>query len=161
MLSLYNILNSNQISYKKHDHPAVFTCEEADEKCGDIPGARSKNLFLRNRRGNTHYLLIALQDTKVNLKALAGQVDETQLSFASEKQLLKYLGLTPGSVSPFGLINDENHEVIVLVDSGLLEHEVLAYHPNINTATLEISRDDFKKFLEAMGNEVRYIDVAN
>lgn len=159
MKDLYQILDQIPIIYKKYEHPAVFTCEDADQFCPEIPGGRSKNLFLRNRKGDKHYLLVVSADKHVNLKELSKLVDEVQLSFASENRLMKYLGLTPGSVSPFGLINDENHEVIVLVDNDLMKHSTLGYHPNINTATLVLSLDDFKKFLASMKNEVRFVDV--
>ncbi len=161
MKNLYEILDNIPVSYKKHEHPAVYTCEQANELCGDIPGGRSKNLFLRNRKGNQHYLLIAPAGKRTDLGALSKLAGEVHLGFASEKRLMKYLKLTPGSVSPFGLINDENHEVIVLVDNDLMQHKVLGFHPNVNTATLELTREDFKKFLASTGNEVRFIDIPN
>lgn len=159
MPDLYQLLNQIPVVYIKHEHPAVYTCEEAEQLCPDIPGAKSKNLFLRNRKGNKHYLLIVRADKKTDLKALSKLLGEVQVGFASEERLMKYLGLTPGSVSPFGLIHDEQHEVVVLVDEDIERSEIVSYHPNVNTATLELSQEDFKKFLKAMGNEVRYVKV--
>jgi Ala-tRNA(Pro) deacylase len=157
--TLYTTLNSIPITYTKHDHPAVFTCKEAEELCSDIPGGRSKNLFLRNRKGDVHYLLVIGAEKRTDLKSLATLVDEAGLSFASEKRLMKHLTLTPGAVSPFGLVNDKAHEVIVLIDTDLMENERLSFHPNVNTATLELSSSDFRKFLEWTGNTIRFVDV--
>jgi len=160
MSTIYEVLNQLGIQYVKHEHPAVFTCEQADELAGHVPGGRSKNLFLRNQKGDKHYLFVAFADKRADLKTLTKLVGESRLSFASEDRLMKYLNLTPGSVSPFGLINDTNHEVIVLIDNELMKHETLGFHPNVNTATLEITSTSFKEFLEATGNDVRYIHLA-
>lgn len=158
MKDLYNKLKEFDIRYKQYDHPAVYTCEEADKLCAHIEGGKSKNLFLRNEKGNKHYLIILESTKRIDLKKLSQQLEEKSLSFASDKRLIKYLGLTPGSVSPFGLINDTKHEVIVMVDNDLLNYEKLQYHPNINTATLVIAKDDFLKFLNAMKNTVIFAD---
>lgn len=155
---IYQILKDLNITYEKYDHPAVFTVEEAEKyKRGD--GVDSKNLFLRNRKGNKHYLVVMSATKRVNLDELAKNLNENDLSFASPERLQKYLGLTPGSVSPFGLINDLEKVVQVLVDNELLKSDKQAYHPNINTATLVISTADFKKFLDWTGNPLAYIDL--
>lgn len=159
MQNIYEILDAIPVSYKKYEHPAVYTCEEADELCPDIAGAKGKNLFLRNRNGNQHYLVVTLADKRVDLKRIAELLQESNLGFASERRLKEYLGLKPGSVSPFGLINDKHHDVIVIVDKDLIKHETLSFHPNVNTATLEISKSDFEKFLDWSKNEVRYIQL--
>lgn len=147
------------LSYVLHEHEPFFTCEDAEESYKKIPGGHSKNLFLRNRNGDQHYLFILESSKRADLKALAEQLGESPLGFASPERLQKHLGLTPGSVSPFGLIHDKDHHVIVLLDRSLLEYERLNYHPNINTATVEISREDFMKFLEWSTNPVRWLDM--
>jgi len=159
MNDIYQILNDLNINYVKHEHQAVFTVGEAESIHKNFRGASSKNLFLRNRKGDRHYLLVMESIKKTDLKALAQQLEESNLSFASPDRLMKYLGLAPGSVSPFGIINDIKKEVVVLIDEDLWRHDIQNFHPNINTATLELSRDDFKKFLDWSGNEVRFVKV--
>ncbi|MBI3991864.1 MAG: prolyl-tRNA synthetase associated domain-containing protein [Candidatus Lambdaproteobacteria bacterium] len=155
MKDIYELLASLQINYRRHDHPPVFTVEEADRHKGAIAGGQSKNLFLRNKKGQRHYLLVAEAHRPVSLKSLQTLLGESTLSFASPERLMKYLGLTPGSVSPFGIVNDERREVVVLLDRALMAHTQLNFHPNVNTATLTVSREDFQRFLEHCGNEVR------
>ena len=159
MKDIYETLNQLNIEYIKHDHPAVYTCEEAEKYYGNIKGGKSKNLFLRNKKGDKHYLLVMEAEKRVDLKGLGMKLNESKLSFASEERLMKYLGLTKGAVSPFGLINDEGKVVTVVVDNDLMKHDYLHYHPNVNTATLELSREDFKKFLEEMGNKILCLAV--
>ena len=158
MKDIYQVLEELGISYRKYEHPPVFTVEEADRHRGELQGGRTKNLFLRNKKGKRHYLLVVESDRKVDIKKMQGLLGESSLSFASPERLMKYLGLEPGSVSPFGIINDEAGEVIVILDAGLLRHEMLHYHPNVNTATLAVSREDFQRFLDQSGNEVRVLE---
>lgn len=165
MSDIYAVLDALNISYVRHDHEAAFTVEQAEQIYGQLEGGKTKNLFLRNKKGRRHYLLVAEQHQTVDLKALRAELGESSLSFASPERLMKYLGLTPGSVSPFGLINDKEQEVVVLLDKTLLDKSLqnmdpLNFHPNINTATLSISQDDFLRFLGHCGNEVRTVELA-
>ncbi|MFA5996048.1 MAG: prolyl-tRNA synthetase associated domain-containing protein [Patescibacteria group bacterium] len=159
MSNIYTILSELNIKFLEHKHPALFTCADAEQYYGKIPGGKSKNLFLRNRKGNQHYLVVVETNKMLDLKRLTQALGETPLSFASPQRLLKYLGLTPGSVSPFGLINDVNKEVIVVIDNDLWHHEHVNFHPNVNTATLELDREDFKKFLQWSGQKVMTVDL--
>lgn len=159
MKDIYQVLAELGISYKKYEHPPVFTVEDADLHRGEMQGGTTKNLFLRNKKGKRHYLLVLESNRQVEIKQIQGMLGESSLSFASPERLQKYLGLTPGAVSPFGIINDTEHAVTVVVDAGLLRHETLHYHPNNNTATLAISTEDFRRFLAASGNEVRYEEL--
>lgn len=159
MTDIYSVLDGLGIAYEKHEHPPVFTVEEADRHRGKMTGGASKNLFLRNKKGRQHYLIVAESDRAVNLKELRKLLEESSLSFASPERLKKYLDLTPGSVSPFGIINDVDKAVVVIVDMGLMRHETLNFHPNINTATLSLSREDFRRFLDHCGGEVRYLEL--
>lgn len=159
MQDIYAVLEELGIAYARHEHEAAFTVEEAEQFYGDLPGGKSKNLFLRNKKGDRHYLLVAEQHRPVDLKALRAKLGESTLSFASPERLRRHLGLTPGSVSPFGLINDGAKAVVVLLDSLLMQADPLNFHPNINTATLTVARADFERFLSHTGNEVRLIDL--
>lgn len=158
MKDIFKILEDIGIKYQEYKHPAVYTVEEA-EKYDRGKAGHSKNLFLRNRKGNKHYLVVLDASKRINLKELALLLSESDLSFASPERMIKYLSLTPGSVSPLGLINDNNKEVQVIVDNELLKSENQGFHPNINTSTLVISTDDFKKFLEYTQNPVIYLDL--
>ena len=116
-----------------------------------------KNLFVRNKKGNAHYLVIVERSKSVGMKRLAGELGEDRLSFASPERLAKYLGLTPGAVSPFGIINDHEHLVTVVLDQDLRSADRVAFHPNVNTATVTITFTDFERFLALRGNPVRYV----
>lgn len=115
MKDIYQILDEMGVEYVKREHPAVYTCEEADKYNGGIEGGKSKNLFLRNKKGDVHYLAVLESSKKVDLKALTEKLGEKKLGFASPERMKRILGLEPGSVSPFGLVNDEEREVVVLV----------------------------------------------
>ncbi len=159
MSHIYQILEDLKITFKKHEHTAVFTVAEGQKYDRGIEEGKSKNIFLRNKKGDKHYLVIVESSKRVDLKALASNLDEKRMSFAAPERLMELLGLTPGSVSPFGLINDKNKLVSVVVDEGLLKYKQVAFHPNINTATLIISTVDFKKFLEWTKNRVTYLKL--
>ena len=147
------------IAFERHEHPPVATVEQAAEHWAGIDAAHCKNLFLRNQKGDRHYLLILEHSKKADLRAVANQIGDGKLSFGSPERLQKHLGLTPGSVSPFGLIHDSSHSVRVVVDRDLQAAARLSFHPNINTATLVVSKDDFARFLAACGNPMQYIGV--
>jgi Ala-tRNA(Pro) deacylase len=159
MNDIYQVLDALGVPYEKHDHPAVFTVEEADRLRGKLGGGQTKNLFLRNKKGRRHYLVVAESHKQLNLKNLRERVGEKALSFASAARLRRYLGLSPGAVSPFGIIHDANREVVVIIDRDLLHHQSLGFHPNVNTATLVIPTEGFRRFLVHCGNEVRYLDL--
>ena len=147
------------IPYVRHEHPPVATVEAAEKHWGGLKGAHCKNLFLRNYKGNRHYLVIAPVTRGIDLKRLNACLGEDRLSFASPERLRRWLGLEPGSVSPFGLINDENRHVRVVCDEALRTSAALGFHPNVNTATLEISLAAFERFLAWRGNFVRWLEL--
>jgi Ala-tRNA(Pro) deacylase len=147
------------IPYVRHEHPPVATVEEAEKHWAGLAGTHCKNLFLRNYKGNHHYLVIAPVTRGVDLRRLNAELGEDRLSFASPERLKRLLGVEPGSVSPFGLINDASREVRVVCDLALKSGDRLGFHPNVNTATLEISLADFEKFLAARGNPVRWLEL--
>jgi len=150
-------LNDLGIVFTRRGHPPVFTVDEAVRHWEGIPGAHCKNLFVRNKKGNHHYLIIAEHRKRVDLKALAGILQDDRLSFASDERLSRHLGLSPGSVSPFGLLQDDARAVVVVIDEDLRAAEFVSFHPNVNTATLTMTVGDLRKFLSWRGNEVRFI----
>ena len=156
---VYAALESLGIAFTRHEHPPVATVEEAEEHWAGIAATHCKNLFLRNQKGTRHYLVIVVHSKRADLRALAEQIGDGKLSFASPERLLTHLGLTPGSVSPFGLINDVRHEVRVFLDRDLKRADRVSFHPNINTVTLTITYEDFQRFLAACGNTVQFVTL--
>jgi Ala-tRNA(Pro) deacylase len=152
-------LNELAIPFTRHEHPPVATVEEASAHWAGIEATHCKNLFLRNQKGTRHYLVVLTASKKADLKAVAAQIGDGKLSFASSERLMTHLGLTPGSVSPFGLINDREHAVRVVLDRDFQTATRLALHPNINTRTFTIAAADFTTFLDACGNHVQYVNV--
>lgn len=157
--AVYTVLDELGIRHDRFEHPPVFTAEEAAQHWAGIHGTPVKNLFLRNKKGDRHYLVILGIDKQADLRQLVKVIGDDRLSFGSPERLMARLGLTPGSVSPFGLINDTTKSVTVIIDADLRNAERLIFHPNINTASLAISFADFAKFLAARGNVVRYVKV--
>jgi len=145
--------------FERYEHPPVATVEQAEQHWAGIEATHCKNLFLRNQKGNRHYLVVLLHSKRADLRAVADQIGDGKLSFGSPERLMTHLGLTPGSVSPFGLINDASHAVCVVLDRDLKSTTRVSFHPNINTRTYVISTTDFLRFLDAMGNNVRYVTV--
>jgi len=137
----------------------VPTVEEAEKHWAGIDATHCKNLFLRNQKGNRHYLVVVAHSKKVDLRAVADQIGDGKLSFGSPERLMTHLGLTPGSVSPFGLINDREHAVRVVLDRDLKAASRLSFHPNINTVTFTLAAADFTRFLDACGNSVTHVTV--
>jgi len=152
-------LEKLEISYEKHEHPAVFTCEEADIYTSDLKGVHTKNLFLRNKKGNKHYLVVMSEDKTLNVKEFGEKISDKNLSFASSERMMKYLGLTPGSVSLFGIINDTEKHVKVFIDDDIMKEEFINAHPNVNTATLVFKVKDMVKFLNASGIDYETITL--
>jgi Ala-tRNA(Pro) deacylase len=153
-------LDALGILYDAYDHPPVFTSEDADKYWRDIPATAVKNLFLRNKKGNREYLVILGIDKRADLRQLVKIIGDDRFSFGSPERLMQTLGLTPGSVSPFGLIHAASRDVHVIIDADLRSAERLIFHPNINTASVTISFADLEKFLASRGNTVRFISVA-
>lgn len=156
MNDVYQVLKNLNISYTRYNHPAVYTVEEADKYVSPINACHSKNLFVCNKKKTAYYLIIMEAHKKVDLKNIASLIGSDRLSFASSERLLHFLGLTPGAVSPFGLINDKNHEVTAVIDADFIKNDLLGFHPNMNTTTIVINNKDFKKYLTHTGNKILY-----
>jgi Ala-tRNA(Pro) deacylase len=156
---LYKILEELNITFEYHEHPPVPTIEAAMKYWHLIDSTHCKNLFFRNHKGNRHYLVILEHSNRLAIHDLEQRLRQGKLSLGSDRRLMKYLGLTPGSVSPFGLINDSENHVHLFLDETLKTAEKLSFHPNINTASLIISFGDFIKFLKWSGNTWEFIDL--
>jgi len=156
---VYERLQSLGIAFERYEHPPVATAEAADEHWAGIDAMHFKNLFVRNQKGTRHYLLIIRHSKRADLRAVANQIGDGKLSFGSPERLLTHLGVTPGSVSPFGLIHDPARAVRVVIDRDLKTADRVSFHPNINTVTITLARGDFERFLAEMGNPVQYVAV--
>jgi Ala-tRNA(Pro) deacylase len=159
--AVYAALDALGIPYERHEHPAVFNSEDAAKYWDPIPGVQCKNLFLRNKKGDRHYLVVVGISKRVDLKDLVKVVSDDRLSFGSPERLMAQLGVAPGSVSPFGLINDPSGSVRVLIDADLRGAERLIFHPNLNTASVVVSWADLERFLGTRRNTVRIIQLGS
>jgi len=154
---LYELLEKLDIQFEYREHPPVATIEEATRHWKGINAGRCKNIFLRNHKGNRHYLVILEHLRDLNMRDLEQRLKQGKLSFASPERLKRYLGVEPGSVSPLGLVNDTDHHVYIFIDNKLLSFERLSFHPNVNTASITISRDDLIRFIEHHGNSYEFL----
>ncbi len=159
MIDIYKFLADHEIDYERHDHPPVFTCEEANRLVPPLPAAKTKNLFLRDNKGRRHFLVIVGDEKTVDLKALRDVIGSSKFSLGSAERLQKYLGVTPGAVSILALVNDVNKEVEVIIDKDLWNSDSLRFHPLVNTSTLVISRDNVKRFMDKTEHTIQIIDV--
>lgn len=157
--AVYAALDALGIAYDRFEHPAVFNAADAAQYWNPIAGTQCKNLFLRNKKGDRHYLAVLEISKRADLKDLVKLVGDDRLSFGSPERLMAKLGLTPGSVSPFGLLNDADGSVRVLVDADLRGAERLIFHPNINTASVVVSWADLERFLATRTNPVRVVSL--
>jgi len=155
---VYAKLKEMNIDFQTIEHPAVYTIEEM--KALDFPAHATiaKNLFLRNGNGKEHYLLVVEEEQEIDLKEVKTMIASSRLSFASEERLEKYLGLTKGAVSPFGLLNDKQSDVTVYVDSHLKEANVIGLHPNDNTATVFITFEQLLQFIKESNHEIHQLN---
>ncbi len=157
-MDIKHYLTEHGITFRAFTHPPVFTCEQARKHhlYYHIRGIHSKNLFLKERKSRRYYLLVIQEHKKADLDTVGTLVGD-KLKFANEDDLMKLLSLTPGAVSPFGLINDTKHIVEVLIDKEVWESDFVSFHPNVNTETLELSQSDFRKYIGIVGNKYRII----
>ena len=153
------VLKELDISYELYEHPPVPTVEEALPYWENIDATHCKNLFFRNHKGNRHYLVILRHDRKLNIRDLEQRLKQGKISFASPHRMERYLGLSGGSVSVFGLINDSENHVHLFLDDGLQVADWISFHPNENNATLVISFQSFLKFLNWSGNTYEFISL--
>ena len=146
------------IAHKTYTHPPVFTVEEAKALRGTLPGGHCKSLFLKDKKGSL-WLVVALEECRVDLKALAERLGAPRFSFGSAALLFEVLGVRPGSVTPYAAINDRERRVTVVLQRAMLTHGPLNYHPLENTRTTAIAPDDLVRFLECCGHPPRIADI--
>ena len=156
---LYELFENLNIRFEYYEHPPLATIEDAKIHWRDYNSGRCKNIFFRNHKGDRHYLVVLEHLRQLNIHDLEKRLMQGKLSFASDQRLKKYLGVEPGSVSPFGLINDTSKHVHLFIDEKLNESDRLAFHPNINTASLVVSKSDLLKFLTYTGNSYEFIKL--
>lgn len=152
-------LHEKNISYVMHHHPPVFTCEEAEIHCKNIPGTPGKNLFLRDRKSERFFLVILPAHKKADLKKIGEIVNDKKISFGNPEKLREKLGLYPGAVSPFGLLNDKNAEVNVYIDREMYDTQIVNFHPNSNSASVELTQEMFHKFLATLPHKIEVIEI--
>jgi Ala-tRNA(Pro) deacylase len=149
---LFALFDRLGIAHRTLEHEAVFRVGEGDHIKARLPGGHTKNLFLKDAKGQL-WLVSALQHARIDLKALPATIGAAKLSFGSAERLQDALGVTPGSVTAFALINDPHHKVRFVLDAGLAAADPVNFHPLANTATTAISQGDFRRFLAALGVE--------
>ncbi len=138
-------------------HPPLFTVEQSKTLRGELPGGHTKNLFLKDKKDRM-WLVTAEEDRPIDLKALGTTLGASgRVSFGSPERLMRHLGVIPGAVTPFGLVNDADGQVSFVLDEGLMRHETLNFHPLTNEATTAIARDDFLRFMEAIAHKPRLL----
>lgn len=147
------------VAHVTHDHAAVFRVEEGVELKAALPGAHTKNLFLKDKKGKL-WLISARQDTVIDLKRLPPVIGSDRLSFGSPERLAAALGVTPGSVTALGLINDRDHQVRFVLDQALWEADIVNFHPLTNTATTALRQADFRRFLRWLDRTPQVVDFA-
>jgi Ala-tRNA(Pro) deacylase len=154
---LLDWMAANDIEQTTHDHPAVFRVEEGLDLKAAMPGAHTKNLFLKDKKGRL-WLISARQDTVVDLKRAPKTIGSDRLSFGNEALMFETLGLTPGSVTALGLINDPDQRVTFVLDKALWDADIVNFHPLTNTATTALAQADFRRFLSLIGREPVVVD---
>jgi Ala-tRNA(Pro) deacylase len=156
---LFAFFASQAIATTTVDHTPVFTVEEAKKVHDEIPGGHCKNLFCKDEKG-VLWLIVALEDARIDLKAVPAIIGSKRLSFGKPELLMQVLGVIPGSVTPFALINDRPPTVNVILDAEMMQVPLLNYHPLSNDATTSISNADFLKFITACGHVPRTLAVS-
>ena len=148
---LIAFFDQHNIAHSTIDHPAAHTVEQAQAHRGALPGGHAKNLFLKCKKGSL-WLIVAQEETPIRLNHLHKRIGSGRLSFGSAELMMEVLGITPGSVTPFALLNDKNRRINLILDEGLMKQDQLNFHPLENIATTTITRSDFMRFLELCGS---------
>ena len=158
-MNIDDFLRRHGIAAPRHEHAAVMTVEESEQRVPPLPGAKTKNLFLRDKKGARHFLVTVPAARTVDLNALGAVLGTGRLGFASPERLDKHLAITPGSVSLLALVNDTARAVEFVLDRSLWEADAVHAHPLTNTATVILAHADLDVFLRATGHVPRVIDV--
>lgn len=152
---IYNYLNTKDIEYEIQEHEAVYNMEELSKIDLLYPESDAKNLFVRDDKKDKYYLITIKGNKKVNLKEFKNKYNTRRLSFSSSEDLFNILNLTPGSVTPLGLLNDENLKVIFYIDKELIDLNMIGVHPNDNTATIWLKTNDLLNLIKEHGNIIK------
>ena len=152
--SLKQWLSDNNIKYILHTHSAVFTVPEARKHCGHIQGTHCKNLFLKNKKSGQLYLVTIPHEKRLDLNQFRRMIRAPKVRFAGPEDLFEFLGITPGAVSPIGLVNDTSNKVIFIIETDVWNAEEICCHPNVNTETLQISGSNFQKLIKNTGTSM-------
>ena len=155
---VFDRLDQLNVKTITHEHPPLFTVEDSKKLRGDLPGLHCKNLFLRAKKTEM-WLVVCREDLKIDLKELGQKLGGSRLSFGSTDRLLNVLGVMPGSVSPFALINDGNKAVNVVLDKGMMEGSLLNFHPLTNEKTTSIKPSDLLKYITSCGHKFEILDL--
>ena len=155
--SLIELLNKKNIDYVLYTHPPLFTVNDSKKLRGNIVGAHTKNLFLKNKKNN-FYLFSCLESTTIDLKFLKQRLNLGNISFAGEKDLYELLNVSPGAVTPFGLLNDNEKKIKFFLDLKLNNFDSFNFHPLINTATINIKRNAFYNFFKINNISINLIN---
>ena len=156
---VYQTLEKLNIAFEYIEHPPAPTIEIAKQYWHGHDAQHCKNLFFRNHKGNRHYLVILDCEQNLAIHDIEKRLKQGKLTFASEQRMQKYLGLMPGSVSPFGLIYDTTKNVHVFLDINLKKSKRISFHPNLNTASLIISLEDFLRYLDYVCNSFEFLEI--
>ena len=156
---LLDWMAANGVAQTTHDHPAVFRVEEGLELKAALPGAHTKYLFLKDKKGKL-WLISARQDTVIDLKRADKWIGSARLSFGNETLLYETLGVRPGSVTALGLINDPEQRVTFILDQALWDADIVNFHPLTNTATTALGQTEFRRFLALIGREPVVVDFS-
>jgi Ala-tRNA(Pro) deacylase len=159
MTEFFEFLDCNGIAYQRCDHPAVYTVEESARLVPPLPGAKTKNLFLRDKPGRRHFLVCVPAAKQVDLRTLSEAIGSGRLSFGSPARLMAHLGVEPGAVTLLALFNDPGRTVEVCLDADLWAHDAFQFHPLVNTSTLVVTREAVTRFLELTGHPCQVIRV--
>ena|SRR3989344_8302420 len=159
-MDIKRYLEKKGIKFRCFSHPPVFTCDDAEKhyKRIGMKAMHCKNLFLKDRKSKRFFLVVLPAKKMLDLSKLSKSLGQ-KIKFSNEKELRDILSLNPGSVSPFGLVNDKEKKVEVIVDRDVWDSALVSFHPNVNTETLEISNKDFHAFLGIMGNKREILDL--
>ena len=158
--SLMAQLESLEIDYVLHQHEAVYTVEESEKIDADIPGTHCRNPFLRDKK-KKNFLVVLQNATDVDMKKLPPVIGSDRLSFGSADRLWEYLGVRPGSVCPFSIVNDTEGQVKIFLDKSMMETDLVNYHPLLNTMTVSLKPADLIKFIESTGHEAHIVDLTD
>jgi Ala-tRNA(Pro) deacylase len=158
-MDIYDFLTEHMIAYERIDHPPVYTVDDVHRLTPDLPGSKTKNLFLRDKKGMRHFLVVMPADKRIDLKALPEVLASSKVSFGSPARLMKHLGVEPGSVSLLAILNDTEIVVEVFIDEALWNSDAFQFHPLVNTSTLVLSKAGIESFLKALGHAFQIVNI--